>query len=67
MELTQEQKEEIKNLCETIPGTSGWWNRSGAESFVKAAIKMAQSGFSINDAIELLKELFYSAAAEFGG
>jgi len=67
MKLTQGQEKKIRKHCEAIPGSSGWWNQDGVEKFTEVAIKMVQCGFSVDDAIELLNDLFDSAAAEFGG
>lgn len=64
--MNKKQLGKIKAACAEIPGEEGWCKFDGQRTFVKAAVKMVDRGFAVDDALELLSDLYWAAASEFG-
>lgn len=51
----------------TLPfGDDGWTKSSGYELFMKAAIELITVGYSVDDAVDFLKEIYGAVASEYG-
>jgi hypothetical protein len=50
-----------------IPGPDGFWKSSSEDEYVRAGFLLTKKGFTEDEAVELLSELYYAAANCYGG
>lgn len=62
--MNKKQFVKIKTRCAEIPGEEGWCKFDGQRTFVKAAVKMVDRGFAVDDALELLSDLYQAVTSE---
>lgn len=58
--------ESLEKLVAAIPGEDGWWKSHAEDTYQDAARKLTESGFSDEEAVEFLTELYCAAAECFG-
>lgn len=58
--------EDFHAKIDKIPGDDGWWKNSTGDVYRDAATELVVKGFTQNEALELLEELFHAAAGEYG-
>ncbi len=51
----------------TIPGGDGWWKSSGEDRFNEAATELIEHGYTEEEAIQLLTDLYWEVANCYGG
>ena len=49
-----------------MPGVDGWWHLSAKNAFIRYGKTLVEHGFSVEEAVELLTELYATVAGEFG-
>lgn len=59
-------KKTLKVKINKIP-SGGWWLSNTGEIFMNHAKKLTDKGFSEDEAVEILEDLYYAVASEFGG
>jgi len=60
--LPQETRDEIAR----IPGEDGWWRTDGQDMFESAAVDLIAHGFTSDQAVALLGDLYGAVAEEYG-
>lgn len=63
MSLSNEAIENVKN----IPGGEGFWKSSSESTYISAARTLKEKGMDEDEIIEFLRDLYYAAAACYGG
>jgi len=59
-------KKEFYSLIDEIPGGDGWWKNSTGEAYKKAGDTLVEKGFTYDEVIDLLSDLFDATSEEFG-
>lgn len=50
-----------------IPGDDGWWKTAAEEYFNETAKKMVDNGFSEQEALDILSNIYWHVADCYGG
>jgi uncharacterized protein with PhoU and TrkA domain len=56
----------LKNEIIAIAGGDGFWKSSSEDTFLEAGELLISKGFSEDEVVELLSELYYATAACYG-
>ena len=56
----------MKQQIKQIPGGDGWWKESSEDTFNKVAQDLVSHGFSPEQAIEILSDLYWATASCYG-
>jgi hypothetical protein len=56
----------LAKRVDAIAGPDGFWKRSTRDSFLARATELVARGYSEDDAIELLGDLYDAVSAEYG-
>lgn len=56
----------LKDKIENIPDNGKWWKESNYEDFVNYAKKLIDKGFSEDEAVDFLEEIYDIVSNEYG-
>tara|TARA_Y100000310_G_C20668549_1_gene808984 strand:- start:871 stop:1062 length:192 start_codon:yes stop_codon:yes gene_type:complete len=56
----------LQSKLDEIPPENEWWKSETQRKYYEAADKLIDLGMDPGDAIDLLSDLYWAAAAEFG-
>jgi hypothetical protein len=59
--------QELMQGIEEIPGSDGWWKESSKNSFENKALTLVEKGFTHEEALCFLEELYWDVANCYGG
>lgn len=58
--------EEIQTGIDELPGDTGWWHQSDGERIRDAAMTLHQHGLPADVILDVIGDVYYATANEFG-
>lgn len=59
-------KSKLKKSIKNFSDNGEWWKRDNETAFFKSAIELIKNGYSQEDAVDFLEDLYSCFAGEFG-